>query len=194
MLPAPGTNIHKTISNVWNKRLVACFGLILMAMAHRIKVSPVISFGNFVKRRNVTWDYWYLLTWMRIICIYPPTKDAPSVIQKIALIVRYALWMAILVSNVLQQILLYKFDYSESSGTEYWNTVIDYWNWTIHNVCILSWIVFIGLRKNKWTQLMESLINNDYRIQPHQSIPFSKLRKLNIIGMFYIFVAVRRKM
>ena len=162
---------------------------------NKVQLYPGYSaVGHFVKRRNFDWNCWYFLTLMRLIGLYPPAADASIAIQRIALIIRYSLWLLNVIINVAQILFFYEMDTSDLSTTEYWNTVIDYWNWTIHNVCIHSWIVFIGLRRNQWAKLTESLIKNDLRMQlSHLSIRFSKMKFVNMLGIFYILAAVWRQ-
>ena len=162
-------------------------------MTHRVKVnvSPNISVNNFVKRRICDWNcYWYLLTWMRVISLYPLPSDASRVVRRINPIIRYGLWIINVTANLAQLVLFYGTDNSDLPTTEYWNNVIDYWNWTIHSVGVYSWIILFSLRENKWTKLTELLIKNDLRMQPHQSVQCSKMRNLNLFGILYILVAV----
>lgn len=162
-------------------------------MVNKVEHFPVTSLNRLTSLRNVDWNFWYLLTWMRLICIYPPTTNSShNVLAIIALFIRYGLWVLNLVANGTQMVLFYQVDYYESSPTEYWNTVIDYWNWTVHNIGIHSWIVFLALREHQWPKLTNILMKNNHRLSQslQQSTGLKIIKYLNIFGILYIILAV----
>ena len=121
----------------------------------------------------------FISTWMCIIGIYPLN----SLIHKIiAIIFRYGLWLLNLLASIAQIVLFYELDYDEKSATEYWNTVIDYWNWSVHNISVHSWIVLFALRKNKWIKFHKKCIKINHQMQ---------IKYLNIAGVFYIIFFVK---
>lgn len=162
-------------------------------MKKKVEQCRVEVFNRLTINRNVDWNNWYLLTWMRLISIYSPTTNSShNVLTIISLFIRYGLWMLNLVANGTQIVLFYKDDYSGSTSTEYWNTVIDYWNWTFHNISIHSYIIFLALREKQWPKLTNILIKNNHRMQSLQlSTGSKKIKYLNIFGILYIILAVR---
>lgn len=139
------------------------------------------------QNRKLEWNWRYFITWLRVISLYPLS----NVSNVIALTIRFALWTINLVAHVAQLFLFYKLGYETASPTEYWNAVIDYWNWTVHNILIHCLIIFVSLRKNHWMQLIQLLIKNDSTMQRYESKTSLKLKNRSILGLFYIAVAVR---
>ena len=107
------------------------------------------------QNRKLEWNWRYFITWLRVISLYPLS----NVSNVIALTIRFALWTINLVAHVAQLFLFYKLGYETASPTEYWNAVIDYWNWTVHNILILfDYFRFIA---PKSLDAVNSIINQE---------------------------------
>ena len=146
-----------------------------------------------IKKHGLEWNRRYFITWLRIICLYPLNANASKVANGIALIIRFGLWVVNLVAHILQLFLFYKLGYETASSTEYWNAVIDYWNWTAHNLAVHCLIFFIELRQNNWMQLNKLLVKNDNAMQHYDSKTSLRLKNRSIWAIVYIVVAVRHQ-
>ena len=145
-----------------------------------------------VQQRGLDWNWRYFTAWLRIICLYPLPASASKAANGIALLVRFMLFLINVGAHVAQIFLFYKLGYETSSTTEYWNAVIDYWNWTLHNLSVHCLIFGVNLRHSKWLQLNKLLVKIDTSMQPYESKTSLRLKNRSILGLVYIAFAVRQ--
>lgn len=144
------------------------------------------------KKHELKRNWRFFTTWLRIICLYPLNPNGSKVSSNtISLIIRFGLWVMNVASNISQIFLFYYFGYDSASPSEYWNAVIDYWNWTAHNLAVHYFIVFVALRENHWMQLIKSLQHVDNSMRQYKSKKSSRLKNKCIMGLFYIALTVR---
>ena len=150
------------------------------------QVNPVV---NHRIHRNLDSDLRYFLIWMGIIGIYPLSA---SVIKDIlTLIVRYAIWIFFVTSNVLM--LIFFFNYYpplDAAKTSSLNYTIEFGSWAVHNVGIHSLIILLVLSKKTWNKLHNSL--NEINMRLDQSITVS-IKKRSILGILYIVLSVKKQ-
>jgi hypothetical protein len=146
-----------------------------------------------VKQCGLVWNWRYFITWLRIISLYPLTESVGSpskVINGIALIIRFGLFVVNVVAHTGQLFLFYNLGYDAALATEYWNAVIDYWNWTAHTLVVHYFIVFIALRKNHWFELNQLLVKIDHFMEQYDSKTSLRLKNRSIMGLLYIISTV----
>jgi hypothetical protein len=144
-----------------------------------------------IKQSGLVWNWRYFITWLRIISLYPLTENPTIVINGIALIVRFGLFVVNVVAHVMQLFMFYNLGYDAALATEYWNAVIDYWNWTVHTLVVHYLIIFIALRKNHWFELNHLLVKIDHFMEQYDSKTSLRLKNRSIMGLLYIVSTVR---
>ena len=144
----------------------------------------------FIKRNGLVWNWRYFITWLRIISLYPLTENPSKVVNGISLIVRFGLFVVNVAAHTGQLFLFYNLGYDAALATEYWNAVIDYWNWTAHTLLVHYFIIFVALRKNHWFELNQLLVKIDTFMQPYGSKTSIRLKNRSIMGLLYIIATV----
>ena len=143
------------------------------------------------KQCGLVWNWRYFITWLRIISLYPLTENPSKVVNGISLIVRFGLFVVNVAAHTGQLFLFYNLGYDAALATEYWNAVIDYWNWTAHTLLVHYLIIFVALRKNRWFELNHLLVKIDGFMEQYDSKTSIRLKNRSIMGLLYIIATVR---
>ena len=142
------------------------------------------------QQHGLEWNWRYFINWLRFISLYPLTNNPSKVANGIALIIRFGLWVVNLVAHILQLFLFYYYGYDTPLATEYWNAVIDYWNWTAHSLAVHYIIIFVALRKNHWMRLNKLLVKIDNAMQGYDAKTSLRLKNKSILALIYITLTV----
>ena len=159
------------------------------------KVKGLPSNGSKCQAADINW--WCFSLWMKPIGLYPLTPNGSNINRIIYLSIRYGLWVINLITNLAVFVnttetpssFNSKYNYNQTN-TKYWNYMIDYWNWSAHNIGAHSCIVLFVTRKNKWIKLIKILAKIDNALQSNQSLIIKQRKRINIAGILFIFLSV----